>query len=78
MANAPEPEQYFYVGYRELFERPDRKGYTRLKEDAGKFPLWEARKMTQHTCSDGYGRWYIACEAIDGYDGEKFNPTSIY
>lgn len=73
-----EPNEKFYVGYRELLEKPGRKGYTKDKSKAGKFTLQEARVMTEYTCADGWARWYIPCSALDNFDGKLFNPPSIY
>ena len=68
----------FYVGYRELFEKPDRKGYTTVKTKAGVFTLEEAKSMTKFACSEGKARWYIACSALDSFDGEKLIPSEVY
>ena len=70
--------ELFYVGYRELFEKPERKGYTTLKENAGKFSYDDARNMTEFTCAHGYQRWYISCKALDSFDGEKLIPLGVY
>lgn len=78
---SPEPvgqDELFYVGYRELFEKPDRKGYTKNKAEAGKWPLWAARKMTSNRCAHGFGRWYISCSALDSFDGSDLHPTELY
>lgn len=81
MTKEPKPlraSELFYVGYREIFEKPGRKGYTKIKEEAGKFTLESAKSMTEFNCSDGVGRWYIACSALDSFDGTKLNPTELY
>ena len=71
-------DELFYVGYRELFEKPKRHGYTKYKNEVGKFSLESAKAMTKYTCGDGFGRWYISCDALDGYDGEQFHPKELY
>jgi len=73
----PEDEK-FYVGYRELFEKPNRKGYTKIKSEAGKWSLEDARSMTKCPCAHGFGRWYISCSALDSYENNQLNPSSIY
>ncbi len=70
--------EQFFVGYREIFEKPKRNGYTINIGEAGVFTLDEAKAMTKFTCADGYGRWFIACEALMSFDGKKLNPTEIY
>lgn len=70
--------EMFYVGYREVFERPNRNGYTTNKDEAGKFTLKEARSMTEYTCAHGKARWFIACSALDGFVNNKLHPSEIY
>jgi len=68
----------FYVGYRELFERPGRDGYTRLLSEAGKFTEDAARNMTKYPCADGYVRWMIPCDTLDNFDGHSLTPKEMY
>ena len=70
--------ELFYVGYREVFELPKRKGYTKIRFHAGKFSWEEAKNMTKHKCADGYGRWYISCSALDRFDGSMLFPKEVY
>lgn len=70
--------ELFYVGYRELFEKPHRLGYTKDITEAGKFDFFEARSMTVNPCSDGYARWYIACSALNSFKEGRLCPKDIY
>lgn len=74
-----EPDnELYYVGYRELFEKTGRAGYTDDIQKAGKFNIDDARSMTRHTCADGWPRWFIPCSALDGFKEGKLKPTSTY
>ncbi len=68
----------FYIGYRELFEKPDHEGYTKNIMKAGKFTYNEAKAQTKYTCANGWARWYIACSALDSFDNGRLKPTSMY
>lgn len=70
--------ELFYVGYREVLEKPHRKGYTKLISEAGLFTFAEARSMTEHECADGFVRWYIPASALHSFDGKQFHPDEIY
>lgn len=73
-----ELKTFYYVGYRELFEKPERKGYTTNIKEAGKFELSYAQSIIKHSCADGYPRWLIPCSALDGFKDGKLKPLNTY
>lgn len=70
--------ELFYVGYREIFEKPGRNGYTTDMEEAGRFTFDEAKRMTRYKSAHGKGRWYIAVSALESFANGKMHPTEMY
>lgn len=77
MYNEPD---LFFVGYREILEKPGRNGYTTKISEAGRYTLEEAKSMTAHGCAHGKARWFIACEALETFNSVMgtFSPSSAY
>jgi|VirMetMinimDraft_7_1064189.scaffolds.fasta_scaffold122252_2 hypothetical protein len=67
----------FYVGYREIFEKPERDGYTSCLSKAGKFTDEESEAMIKYN-SDGYPRWRMPVETLDSFDGGKLHSRETY
>lgn len=68
----------YYVGYREIFERPGRDGYTSDIKKAGKFTIHEAKSMTKYDSCGGKPRWFIPCSALDSFKDGKLHSTEMY